>query len=166
MDFLRIFKNKKPIIGMLHLKGDSSDDIESRFERELATYIKCGVDGVIVETYYGPYSSLVRALEYINRNNINIPFGINCLNVDSMGFYLANKYNADFVQVDSVVGHVKPRDEETLQAFFDLERSKYKGCLIGGVRFKYQPMLSNRSLKGDLGIGYKSSYESYDLYLF
>nr|WP_265340904.1 hypothetical protein [Clostridioides difficile] len=31
-------------------------------------------------------------------------YGVNCLNVDTMGFELATKYNASYIQVDSVVG--------------------------------------------------------------
>ena len=151
-NFLGLFKNKKPIIAMLHLKGDSREDVFNRFKNELNTYVRSGVDAVIVETYYGDYDNMVDALEYLSKIDLGIPYGINCLNVDHMGFYLAKKYNASFVQVDSVVGHVKPRDEATIQAFFDVERSDYDGCLIGGVRFKYQPMLSVNSLEEDLKI--------------
>lgn len=148
--FLSIFKNEKPVIGMLHLKGNSKEDIFSRFKNELETYIDCGVDGVIAETYFGTYSSLVQALEYIEESNIPVPYGVNCLNIDTMGFYLAEKYHAGFLQLDSVVGHVKPRDEETLQAYFDYMRPQYHGYVLGGVRFKYQPLLSEHSLKEDL----------------
>lgn len=151
-DFFEIFKNEKPIIGMLHLKGDSKDDIFNRFVKELHTYIEAGIDGVIVETYFGTYSSLERALSYIVNNHISIPYGVNCLNVDTMGFYLAQKYKVDYLQLDSVVGHVKPRDEETLQAYFDYMRPQYDGCVLGGVRFKYQPLLSTNSLEEDLRI--------------
>lgn len=151
-DFLGLFKNEKPIIAMLHLKGDGRQDVLERFKRELDIYLRCDVDAVIVETYYGNYDNMIDALEYLASQYIKIPYGINCLNIDHMGFYLAKKYKADFVQIDSVVGHVKPRDEATLQAFFDLERSEYDGCLIGGVRFKYQPMLSINTLEEDLKI--------------
>ena len=148
--FLSIFPKKKPVIGMLHLKGDTGDEIFERFQRELDIYVQCGVDGVIAETYYGTYSSLERALQYLSRREMPIPYGVNCLNVDAMGFYLAEKYGAQFLQIDSVVGHVKPRDEETVQAFFDTMRPQYRGYVIGGVRFKYQPMLSVHTLEEDL----------------
>lgn len=150
--FLSIFAKEKPVIGMLHLKGDSKEDIFDRFKKELNTYVECGVDGVILETYFGTYPSLEKALQYIETCDISIPYGVNCLNVDTMGFYLAEKYHAKFLQLDSVVGHVKPRDEETLQAYFDYMRPKYKGYVIGGVRFKYQPLRSDRPLSEDLSI--------------
>ncbi len=151
-DFLGLFKNKKPIIGMLHLKGSDKEDRYQRFLRELDIYVNSGIDGVIVETYFGPYSSMEQALNYLAENKIEIPYGVNCLNVDTMGFYAAEKYNADFIQIDSVVGHVKPRDEETVQAFFDYMRPQFHGAVIGGVRFKYQPMLSANSVEQDLEI--------------
>lgn len=150
--FLSLFKNEKPIFGMLHLKGTSDEDVFERFKRELDIYLKGGVDAVIVENYFGRYNHLEKALAYIAEANIGIPYGVNCLNVDQMGFELAEKYNASFVQLDSVVGHVKPRDEETLSAFFNLVRERYKGMILGGVRFKYQPVLSENSVEEDLKI--------------
>ena len=90
-DFLGLFKNKKPIIAMLHLKGNSREDVFERFKNELNIYVESGVDAVIVETYYGNYDNMVDALEYLSKANIGIPYGINCLNVDHMGFYLAKK---------------------------------------------------------------------------
>ena len=81
-----------------------------------------------------------------------IPYGVNCLNVDTMGFELAAQYGASFVQLDSVVGHVKPRDEDTLSAFFQMYKERYNIPVLGGVRFKYQPVLSKNSVEEDLQI--------------
>lgn len=150
--FFSLFENEKPVIGMLHLKGDNKEDIFERFKRELATYVECKVDGIVIETYFGTYSSLEQALKYAEESGIAIPYGVNCLNVDTMGFVLAERYHAKFLQLDSVVGHVKPRDEETLQAYFDYMRPQYAGYVLGGVRFKYQPLLSDRTLAEDLAI--------------
>lgn len=151
-NFLSLFKHKKPIFGMLHLKGTDDEDVFERFKRELDIYVKGDVDAVIVENYFGRYNQLEKALAYVEQANIGIPYGVNCLNVDQMGFELANKYHAAFVQLDSVVGHVRPRDEETLTAFFKLYREKYDGMILGGVRFKYQPVLSENSVEEDLKI--------------
>ena len=149
---LSIFKNTKPVFGMLHLKGDNREDIFERFKKELQIYLDCGIDAVILENYFGDYDNLVDALEYISKLNLEIPYGVNCLNIDQMGFYLAQKYHAAFVQVDSVVGHVKPRDEATLREFFNMMRNYYDGYVFGGVRFKYQPMLSEKTVEEDLEI--------------
>ena len=107
----------------------------------------------MLENYYGNYYDLERILEYVSTSNLSIPYGVNCLNVDAMGFELANRYNASYIQVDSVVGHVKPRDEATLEEFFKLYRGNCKAYLIGGVRFKYQPVLSEKTVEEDLQIG-------------
>lgn len=150
--FLDVFNTVKPIIAMIHLKGESEAEIQSRARKEIDIYIEEGVDCIMMENYYGDYIQLEKAIQYIVSLKLSIPIGVNCLNLDAMGFYLANKYELDIVQVDSVVGHVKPRDEATLQAFFDLERSRSKACLIGGVRFKYQPELSEKTVSEDLTI--------------
>ena len=152
MGFLDLFENKKPIMGMLHLKGKDEQEIFERFKEELDIYLQSDIDAVILEDYFGTYTDLVRALEYTKAQNIGIPYGVNCLNFDSLGFYLAKKYGCAFLQIDSVVGHVMPRDEASLQAFFDMNRADYDGYLLGGVRFKYQPMLSVKSLEEDLEI--------------
>jgi hypothetical protein len=154
-DFLGMFSNPKPVMAMLHLKGDDTCDVRRRFARELDIYLRNGVDSVIVEDYFGTYSDMVWGLEYLRERKVGIPYGVNCLNVDAMGFELAMRYGAAYVQLDSVVGHVKPRDEESIQAFLDLYRGRYRGCVLGGVRFKYQPVLSENDLDTDLRIAEK-----------
>lgn len=150
--FLDIFPKKKPILAMVHLKGDSDENVMERFHREMDIYVRGGVDAVIIENYFGRYRHMELALHCLQEDKPPIPYGVNCLNSAAMGFELAIKYNAAFIQVDSVVGHVKERDEDTLRAFFKLYRSRYKGKLLGGVRFKYQPVLSEHSVEDDLTI--------------
>lgn len=150
--FLSLFKNQKPVLAMIHLKGETSDEVFERAKKEIDIYIENGVDGIILEDYFGNYYDLVRICEYVSQANLSIPFGINCLNFDSLGFELANRYHADFLQIDSVVGHVKPRDEASLEVFLKQERENCNAYLIGGVRFKYQPMLSEKTLAEDLEI--------------
>ncbi|MBO5556327.1 MAG: membrane biogenesis protein [Oscillospiraceae bacterium] len=148
--FHEVFPGKKPIIGVIHLKGDSTDEIRERAKREIAFFVSGGLDGIIVEDYFGTYSHLVWTLDYLARQKPGLPYGVNCLNFDSLCFQLARDYACDFLQVDSVVGHVKPRDEASLDAFFSLERPRTEALVLGGVRFKYQPVLSAHSLEEDL----------------
>lgn len=148
--FNELFKEIKPIIGVIHLKGDSENDIKERALKEIEIYKKGGVDGIIVEDYFGSYPYLEWTLDYLSKNNPGIPWGVNCLNFDSLNFRLARIYHCDFLQIDSVVGHVKPRDEYSLDTFFKLERSDCEALLMGGVRFKYMPVLSACSLEEDL----------------
>lgn len=150
--FLDLFSEKKPILGMLHLKGSTDEDVMQRMKKEVDIYVKEGLSAVIVENYFGTYHHMVQALEYIKSQNLNIPYGVNCLNVDIMGFELAHQYGASFVQLDSVIGHVQPRDEESIAAFLEIFRNRYQVKVLGGVRFKYQPVLSENTVEKDLEI--------------
>lgn len=148
--FSEVFKETKPIIGVIHLKGTDEADIRERAKREIELYLSGGLDGIIVEDYFGTYPNLVWALGYLQEQKIGIPYGVNCLNFDSLCFKLARDFSCDFLQLDSVVGHVKPRDEATLDAFFALERPTCNALVLGGVRFKYQPVLSEHTVEEDI----------------
>ena len=148
--FSEVFKETKPIIGVIHLKGTDEADIRERAKREIELYLNGGLDGIIVEDYFGTYPNLVWALGYLQEQKIGIPYGVNCLNFDSLCFKLARDFSCDFLQLDSVVGHVKPRDEATLDAFFALERPTCDALVLGGVRFKYQPVLSEHTVEEDI----------------
>lgn len=152
-NILSLFPNKKPIIGMIHLKGEKDEEIFERAKREIEILVNNGIDGLMLENYYGNYYHLERILEYVKSENPGVPYGVNCLNVDALGFDLAGRYDAEFLQVDSVVGHVKPRDEASLEVFFKKYRKLCPAYLIGGVRFKYQPVLSEKTVEEDLRIG-------------
>lgn len=147
---LSIFAKPKPIIGMLHLKGEEDGTVMERLKREVDIYVENGVDAVIVEGYFGTYPSMVKGLEYVRDAKLPIPYGVNCLHVDAMGFELAMAFDAAFLQLDSVIGHLKPRDEASEAAFLDLYRSRYQGYVMGGVRFKYMPIKSENSVEQDL----------------
>ena len=69
--FLSIFKNEKPILGMLHLKGSNDEDVFERFKRELNIYVKGGVDAIIVENYFGRYNNLEKALAYVEQAKLD-----------------------------------------------------------------------------------------------
>lgn len=149
---LSCFAAKKPVIGMIHTKGTDDRDMMERAKREIDIYVGGSIDGIMVEPYFGTYHQVEMVLQYLEEQQFAVPYGVNCLNVDCMGFELANRFHCAFIQMDSVVGHVKPRDEETIQAFFDLYRPHCEAALMGGVRFKYQPLLSENSLETDLQI--------------
>lgn len=152
-ELMTIFKNKKPIIGLIHLKGDTDEEIVERAKNEIAIYEENGVDAVLIENYYGNYHHMEMVLDYIQQEKPDLLFGLNCLNLDAMGFELATRYKAKFIQLDSVVGHMKPRDDVTLAAFLKKYRNECDAFVLGGVRFKYQPVLSERTIEEDLLIG-------------
>ena len=140
-------------LAMLHLKGDTPEDVFERAKKEIDLYREGGVDAVIVENYYGNYYDMERVLDYLDHADFDLIYGVNCLNVDPMGFELAKKYHATFVQLDSVAGHLKVRDDPAFHEFMKMNRAAYDGYVLGGVRFKYQEYLSGRSLEEDLTIG-------------
>jgi predicted TIM-barrel enzyme len=150
--FLSIFPTNKPVIGMVHFKGSTTSEAIDQALREIDIYERFGLDGVILETYFGSAGAVKQALSHLKQHQPGIPYGLNILNVDTVGFVYARDYRASFVQVDSVVGHVKPRDEESLGDLFAYCRQEFGVPFMGGVRFKYQQVLSNRSLTEDLAI--------------
>lgn len=150
--FRKIFGQKKLLLAMVHLKGKTDEETLNRAKREIDIYYEEGVDAVIVENYFGNYYQMRDALHYLNECYPNKIYGVNSLNFDTLGFDLAIEFGASFVQLDSVVGHVKPRDEASLEVLIAQQRKREKIAVLGGVRFKYQPILSENSLKMDLQI--------------
>lgn len=151
-NFLEAFNWKKPVIGMLHLKGDTDEEVFEIAKKEINIYYNNGVDAVLVENYFGTYHHMLPVLEYLQKNYKDHIYGVNCLYQNTMTFELAIKYGAHFVQIDAISGHLIEREDISYAEFIKLYRSKYSGYIIGGVRFKHQPYLSGRSLEEDLKI--------------
>lgn len=145
-----VFGCDYPMLAMLHLKGTNDEDVVSRAKKEIEIYYNSGVSAIVVENYFGNYYQMEKVLQYLEENYSDKVYGINCLNMDVLGFELAMTYKAKFVQLDSVAGHVKPRDDFSMEAFLNLYRKRANVFLLGGVRFKYQQYLSERSLEEDL----------------
>lgn len=152
-DFLSIFDKSKPVMGMLHLSGDTEKEVIKKACEEALIMTENGVDAVIVENYFGTPDHVRSVLKDFQSNNVPFIYGVNLLDDDEENFKAAIKYDAAFLQLDSVAGHLSPEDDLAFGRFMDQWRNEYAGCVIGGVRFKYQPYLSGRSLKEDLQIG-------------
>ncbi len=155
--FLRIFKNSKPIIGMIHLNGRDSKDIFNTAVREINIYLENDVDAVMIEDYFGRPQDVEAVLKYSMHNLGNSVYGHNLLSDRTLGksqsFRFAREYSSKFIQFDSVSGHLCPEDDKRFNDAFMRERETCKAVILGGVRFKYQPHLSGRSLEEDLKIG-------------
>lgn len=150
-----IFGTHKPIIGMLHLKGENDKEILERVDTELHLMLDNKVDCVLVENYFGTPLQAEQALKYISKKYPDICYGINLLHDDALAFELALKYHAKFIQLDSVAGHLEKEEDKRFQEFIEKAREKCKAFVLGGVRFKYQPYKSGRRLDEDLAIGMK-----------
>lgn len=139
----------KPIIAMLHLKGNSDEEIIERMIKETEIYYRNGIDAVLVENYFGNIKNCIQALEYLHKNMPDKMFGVNILGDYKKAFELAGKYNVDFIQIDSVYGHLTPEQDSPYadELITLMENRTFQ--VLGGLRFKYQPIRSGRTLEKD-----------------
>lgn len=152
-NFEKLFRTPKPIIGMIHLKGLLDTEIIGRAINEVDTLIANGVDAVMVENYFGNEDNVEEVLRYLRSYRKNIIYGVNVLGDYFKSYELADTYGASFIQIDSVAGHLAGYDDLVFGKNIKSLRSTSDTFLLGGVRFKYQPYLSKRTLEEDLKIG-------------
>ncbi len=148
-----IFPVCKPVIGMLHLNGNSPREVHDLAKREIEQMYSNGVDAVLAENYFGTADDAAWALDYLHRQYSGCLYGVNILGSDEMSFSLATEYDAKFIQIDSVCGHLEPGRDEIFAARLQGLRRKYPVFVLGGVRFKYQPVKSGRTVEEDLSLG-------------
>ena len=154
MTFKEVFAAEKPIIGMLHLRGYGREEVLRIAREEIETMIRCGVDAVLVENYFGDKLDVIAVLEMLKAEYTGkVVYGVNVLGDFEASCELAHRYGAKFMQVDTVCGHLKPNRDAAYADMIAQVRKKYPVFVLGGVRFKYQPVLSGRSLEEDLTIG-------------
>lgn len=153
--FINVFKTEKPIIGMLHLFGDTRQGIVDNAIEEMKMLLKHGAAAVLAENYFGDDTDVENVLAVLQRDYPDVVYGVNILGDLEKAFELAKKYDAKFIQVDSICGHLTPDAEKRYFDKVDSLRADCGALLFGGVRFKYQPVLSGRSVSEDLTIGMK-----------
>ena len=148
-----VFGVDKPIIGMLHLSGYGRDKVLENAMREIDILYRNGVNAVLVENYFGDRVDVENALKHLQQWYPDKVYGVNMLGDPDRAFDLARKYGAKFVQMDSVCGHLEPNYERPFLKKLEAMRGNGDIFLLGGVRFKYQPVRSGRSLEEDLKLG-------------
>ena len=153
MKFNELFLGRKPVMAMLHLKSDSRLGMLERAQEEARCYLENGVDALLVENYYGSASDCEAVLAWLQKAYPRAIYGVNILGDYSCAFELADKYNARFIQIDSVCGHLKPAADAAYAAHLNELRSRTNAVVLGGVRFKYQAVKSGRSVEEDLLLG-------------
>lgn len=120
----KIFVKNKPIIGMIHLKplpgsphytGESLDEVIEFALKEVKTFNKGGVDGLIVENAWDlPFSKpenigleTAAAMAYVTKPLIreaDVPIGINILaNASKASLAVARATDAPFIRVNQWV---------------------------------------------------------------
>lgn len=153
MTYKELFGNRKPVVAMLHLKGRNEKEILDRAKAETEIYFANGVDAVLVEDYFGSVADAEMVLAWLRDNHSDKIYGVNILDDHRHSFELANRYGAKFIQLDSVCGHLPPRKDVDYARELEELRANSNVVVLGGVRFKYKPVLSGRSLKDDLSLG-------------
>lgn len=151
--FGETFATPKPILAMLHLAGDDRAAKLEQAEEEARILAGEGVDGLVIENYFGDAEDVERALERISGLGLATKIGVNVLRDDAQAFALAARYPVDFIQIDSVAGHLRPEADASFAAELAVRRVASKALLLGGVRFKYKPVLSGRPEAEDVAIG-------------
>ncbi|NUS67483.1 MAG: hypothetical protein HOQ41_03955 [Ensifer adhaerens] len=147
------FTIQKPILGMLHLAGDGAQAKLAQAEEEARIMAGEGVDGLVVENYFGDAEDVERVLERIFHLDLGTRIGVNVLRDDARAFALARTYPVAFIPVDSVAGHLPPEADAPFATELQARRGGVTALLLGGVRFKYQPVLSGRLEEEDVRIG-------------
>ena len=150
--FLDIFDVKKPVFGMLHFKGENRQEKLDRCLKEAEIYRDNGVDAVIVEDYFGDAQDVEAGLKLLSEKG-GFKIGVNILDDWPLSWKLAKKYDAQFIQVDSVAGHLDPKEDLEYGKMIEEYMKEGGMYVIGGVRFKYKPILSGNDLETDLKIG-------------
>ncbi|MDR3168843.1 MAG: membrane biogenesis protein [Candidatus Peribacteria bacterium] len=154
--FLSLFSVEKPVIGMIHLKGDDRQGRLNRAKREIDLMVENGIDAVLVENYFGSFSDVEKVLKWLSRERSQLVYGLNLLSQvmpELLAFNLAGEFGAKFIQIDSVAGHLPSSQDEHFAQNLQRLRDNFSIPIIGGVRFKYQSVLSGRSEEEDLLVG-------------
>jgi predicted TIM-barrel enzyme len=151
--FGETFTTAKPILGMLHLAGDGPEAKLAQAEEEARIMAGEGVDGLVVENYFGDAEDVERVLERLFGLDLGTKIGVNVLRDNTRAFTLANRYPVAFIQVDSVAGHLPPEADAPFATDLAARRTSVPALLLGGVRFKYQPVLSGLPEAEDVRIG-------------
>lgn len=151
--FKEVFRNDKPVIGMLHLRGKSPAEVVDIARNETKIMYGAGVSAVLVEDYFGDRTDVENTLKMLQQEFAGCVYGVNVLASFTKSYDLALAYDAKFMQTDSIYGHLCPEEEPAFEQMIAENRKKGDVFVLGGVRFKYQPVLSGRSLADDLDRG-------------
>ena len=138
---------------MLHLLGGNEDEVLRNARKEIEIMYGAGVSAVMVENYFGDTRDVENVLALLQKEYADHVYGVNVLGDFKTAFLLAKQYGAAFVQVDSICGHLLPAHEQAYFEAIDRCRDETGVFLMGGVRFKYQPVRSGRTLSEDLAVG-------------
>lgn len=133
--FNTLFTAPRSIIGMLHLLGRDRGEVVKIALEEARILAGEGFDGVIVENYFGSWSDVSNVVFELAKLDLGLKVGINVLGDNGRAFELAGFYKdaVDFVQLDSVAGHLTPAEEahfSRANAFCDMSAEYHARRII------------------------------------
>ncbi len=141
-----------PIFGMIHLAGQHP---VKRALEEIEIYENEGLDAAIIENYHGSVYDVVDTLKEICIRKNRLSIGINILpNEFKESLSLAEKYEADFVQLDHIAGTYM-QGELNFRDYKKTKKRFYEKIVLGGVWPKYYFPLKGSDLEEDLKLGMK-----------
>ena len=152
MKYNDLFNQEKPVFGMIHLSTQQGMTMLELAKQETEIYLRNGIHPLI-ENYFGSAEDCETVLEWISEAHPEAVYGLNILGDYHKAFELAERYDARFIQIDSVCGHLKPARDAEYEEELAETRRQYDCVLLGGVRFKYQAVRSGRTVEEDLQIG-------------
>jgi len=141
---------KIPILGMIHLAGQNP---VKRALEEITLFEEEGVDGAIIENYHGSVEDVIATLQETHERKPNVVIGVNVLpNEFYLSLPLAQKYGADFVQLDQVAGTYQSGELDF--EFYKKVKSQHPEIIVlGGVWPKYYRPVEGSNLETDLRTG-------------
>lgn len=136
-----------PIFGMIHLTGNNP---VPNALRELETYEEFGVDGAIIENYFGSVEDVIKTLEEKDKSVFDLSIGVNILpNEFKKSFQLADRYGADFIQIDHISGMYY--EGKINPGLYKSVKNQYPEIVVlGGVWPKYYHPVKSSNLEKDL----------------
>lgn len=144
MRFQGIFVVNKPVIGMIHLAGNSRSERVARALEELLIFQEVGINGAIIEDYHGNIGDVYQTLKESASMKLDVVRGVNVLSDPYRAFGLAEEFGARFIQFDSV-----QTPDLNLELYGLLRAGHPDVAVFGGVGFKYIPSTGN-PLRQDL----------------
>lgn len=143
-----MFDNKK-IFGMIHLAKGAGGDVVKRALYEIEIYQKGGVDGIIVENYHGSIDDVAKVLWDVDTDEILT--GVNILPNDfEKAIELADKYDADFIQLDWVAGAYNRCNPFDIENYSKIRKQIPYIKVMGGVWPKYYEPIKDSNLENDI----------------
>lgn len=153
--FPSLFPVRKPIIGMIHLAGETRSEVMGRACHELDVYEEFGIDGAIFENYHTKDIQIVcDTIHMALKTPRKIVLGVNVLpNEFDEAFEIAGRFGLKFIQLDYVAGNYAGCARLDDKRYF-MARSKHPDvAVLGGVWPKYYKPEHGSNLTEDLNDG-------------